>query len=92
MIVEFHKGGIMTIEATDQNSKANIDSWTALIDQLGPKFAERTSVHDADDSFVADNYEELRSHKFFSAQVPSELGGGGLSHSQMCELIRRLAT
>jgi alkylation response protein AidB-like acyl-CoA dehydrogenase len=82
----------MTIEATDQNSKANIDNWTALIDQLGPKFAERTSVHDADDSFVADNYEELKSHKFFSAQVPSELGGGGLSHSQMCELIRRLAT
>ena len=40
---------------------------------------------------MADNYAELRERKLFSAMVPAELGGGGLTHSEMCHLIRELA-
>jgi alkylation response protein AidB-like acyl-CoA dehydrogenase len=58
---------------------------------LGANFAERAAAHDADGSFVADNYAMLKQHKLFSAPVPEELGGGGLSHSDMCHLIREMA-
>ena len=34
--------------------------WSQLMLDLGPRFAERTSVHDANDSFVAENFAELK--------------------------------
>jgi alkylation response protein AidB-like acyl-CoA dehydrogenase len=58
---------------------------------LGPTFAARAAAHDANDSFVADNYAELKRHKVFSAGVPAELGGGGASHAELCALLRELA-
>ena len=44
-----------------------------------------------DGRFVADNYAELKRHKLFSAAVPSELGGGGASHAEICGFLRELA-
>jgi alkylation response protein AidB-like acyl-CoA dehydrogenase len=58
---------------------------------LGPTFAARAAKHDADDSFVAENYAELKRHKLFSAGVPTELGGGGASHRELCDMLRELA-
>jgi alkylation response protein AidB-like acyl-CoA dehydrogenase len=58
---------------------------------LGPVFAARAAAHDANDSFVADNYAALKQHKVFSAGVPAELGGGGASHPELCALLRELA-
>jgi alkylation response protein AidB-like acyl-CoA dehydrogenase len=58
---------------------------------LGPTFAARAAAHDANDSFVADNYTDLKKHRVFSAGVPAELGGGGASHAQLCALLRELA-
>ena len=66
-------------------------SWVAVARHLGPTFAARAAAHDADDSFVADNYAELKRHKVFSAGVPAELGGGGASHAELCALLRELA-
>ena len=43
------------------------DRWVAVVRQLGPAFAARAAAHDADDSFVADNYAELGAHRVFSA-------------------------
>ena len=68
------------------------DRWVAVVRQLGPGFAVRAAAHDADDSFVADNYAELRKHRLFSAGVPVELGGGGASHAELAEVLRILAT
>src|SRR2546422_7200269 len=68
------------------------DHWVAIVRQLGPGFASRAAAHDADDSFVADNYAELRAHRFFSAGVPTELGGGGASHDELADVLRVLAT
>src|SRR5919197_36310 len=65
--------------------------WVAVARQLGPTFAARAAAHDANDSFVADNYAELKQHKVFSAGVPAELGGGGASHAELCALLRELA-
>jgi alkylation response protein AidB-like acyl-CoA dehydrogenase len=65
--------------------------WLAVVRELGPTFAARAAAYDANDSFVADNYAELKQYKIFSAGVPTELGGGGASHAELCVLLRELA-
>jgi len=65
--------------------------WIEKAHQIGPAFEARASRHDGDDSFVAENYADLKRYGFFAATVPTELGGGGLSHSGMCEVLRTLA-
>ena len=65
--------------------------WRPLIQRLGERFASRVVEHDENDRFVGANWEELKKEKLFSAMVPVELGGGGLSHTEMCGLIREMA-
>jgi acyl-CoA dehydrogenase len=65
--------------------------WVAVAEELAPTFAARAAGHDADDTFVFDNYADLRERRVFSAPVPAELGGGGASHPEMCHLLRTLA-
>jgi acyl-CoA dehydrogenase len=65
--------------------------WVSLMNELGRDFATRSADHDQNDSFVAENYAELREHRAVAAGVPSELGGGGASHAELCEMIRALA-
>ncbi len=65
--------------------------FTSLTHEIGPGFAERAAKHDSDDSFVAENYQELKAHRFFSAGVPGELGGGGASHAELCDMLRTMA-
>jgi acyl-CoA dehydrogenase len=65
--------------------------WIAIARELGPSFAERAAAHDADDSFVAENYAGLKEHGFFAAGVPAELGGGDASHADMCAVVREIA-
>jgi alkylation response protein AidB-like acyl-CoA dehydrogenase len=65
--------------------------WVAVVRDLGPTFAARAAAHDANDSFVADNYAEIKQRKVFSAGVPVELGGGGASHAELCALLCELA-
>ena len=80
----------VTVDNTTR-PKAPQTDWVAVVRQLGPAFAVQAAQHDADDSFVADNFRDLRTHKLFSAGVPAELGGGGASHAELCALLRELA-
>jgi alkylation response protein AidB-like acyl-CoA dehydrogenase len=73
---------------TEQRSQRD---WLELTHELGRDFAARAAEHDEDDSFVAENYAALKEHGFFGAMVPEEFGGGGVSHSEMCDLLRALA-
>src|SRR5215471_20343610 len=73
---------------TDRTSQTD---WVAVAKELVPIFASRAAGHDADDTFVADNYADLRRRRVFSAAVPTELGGGGASPAEMCEVLRTLA-
>lgn len=66
-------------------------AWEAALATLGPGFAARAAAHDAEGSFVAANYRELKESRVLSAGVPRELGGGGATHAELCELLRRLA-
>ena len=79
----------MSTQAVPTNDRG-LSDWAALARELGPRFAARASSHDAADSFVADNYRDLRERRVFSAGVPAELGGGGASHAELCTLVRVL--
>lgn len=74
--------GTETTTATD---------WIMIARTLGTDFAARAAVHDANDTFVAENYTALKRQQIFSAGVPAELGGGGASHADLCALLRELA-
>jgi alkylation response protein AidB-like acyl-CoA dehydrogenase len=63
----------------------------ALVQIIGPRFAEGAAERDATDAFVAGHYDVLKEHKVFSAMVPADLGGAGVSHSAMCRFLRQLA-
>ena len=65
--------------------------WIEVVRELGPRFATRASAHDRDDRFVDENYAELRQQRVFSAGVPTELGGGGASYRELCDMLRLLA-
>jgi acyl-CoA dehydrogenase len=65
--------------------------WTALAAEAAGEIASNAARHDADDSFVADSYALLKRQGFFKAHVPAELGGGGASYAEICEVIRTIA-
>ena len=71
--------------------KDHQSTWTEAIHELGPAFAERAAAHDAEGSFVGRNYEDLKAARVFSAAIPEELGGGGATHGEVCEMLRTLA-
>jgi acyl-CoA dehydrogenase len=81
----------MTPSAPVTTDGASRTDWIAVVEQMAPAFAARAAGHDADDTFVSENYAELRRRRFFSAAVPAELGGGGASHAEMCDALRTLA-
>jgi alkylation response protein AidB-like acyl-CoA dehydrogenase len=66
------------------------DSLVARARSLGSIFAERAGAHDLEGSFVSSNYAELKAQRFLSAGVPAELGGGGATHEDLCEMLREL--
>ncbi len=65
--------------------------WLGIVRELGPTFAERAASHDAEDSFVAANYDALKARKLFSAGIPAELGGGGAPYGTIVDVVRELA-
>jgi acyl-CoA dehydrogenase len=77
----------MTISTPPTTAKTD---WLATAKTLADDFATRAAGHDADGSFVAENYAAMRSAKLFSAPVPAELGGGGASYSEHAAIIRTL--
>ncbi len=65
--------------------------WQATAVGLAEQFRPGSRSHDADDSFVAENYAAMKAAKLFSAGVPAELGGGGASYRELAEMLRVLA-
>ena len=72
---------------TEQGTTTN---WIEIVRELGPTFGERAGEHDANDTFVADNYAALKERGVFRAGIPAELGGGGASIGELCGMIREL--
>jgi alkylation response protein AidB-like acyl-CoA dehydrogenase len=70
---------------------ATKQNWAAVAEEIGPGFAERAAGHDADDSFVAENYAVLKERGLLTAGVPEDLGGAGASVAELCNMLRTLA-
>jgi alkylation response protein AidB-like acyl-CoA dehydrogenase len=62
-----------------------------VVHELGPRFAERAAAADVEGRFVHESYAELKAAKVMSALVPSDLGGGGASHAEICQVLREMA-
>ena len=71
-----------TLDATD---------WMSVARRLSERFGARAADHDADGEFVAENYQDLREEGLFWAGIPVDLGGGGASFEELCDVIRTLA-
>lgn len=65
--------------------------FVAIVRELGLKFAERAAALDRSGDFVEENYRELKAAKLMSAGIPKELGGGGATHNELCDMLRELA-
>lgn len=79
----------MVIQKKDTMKDYN--SWVELTHKLGKDFESRAAKHDDEGEFVFENYKQLKEHKFFSASIPKQLGGGELTHEEMCNIIRIIA-
>lgn len=65
--------------------------WISRAREVGSAFAETAKATDRERRFVAENYAALADAGILGALVPSELGGGGARHGDVCELLRELA-
>ena len=63
----------------------------SVLAEFAPRFSARTAAADEGDCFVAENYADLKAAGLISAGVPEELGGLGVSHAELCEMLRVLA-
>src|SRR5262245_46273898 len=62
-----------------------------IVQKLGPRFAARAAAADVEGRFVSENYAELKEARLMSALVPTELGGGGAPHGEVCQVLREIA-
>ncbi len=63
-----------------------------LPEELLERFRERAAVYDRENSFFHEDLAELRDQGYLTLFVPEELGGPGLTLSQVVRLQQRLAT
>ena len=67
------------------------DRFVPLAADLGARFAERAAEHDRDNTFVGENYAQLRESGYTALAIPEELGGLGASLRQICYAQAELA-
>lgn len=77
----------MELKVADQTTQ----NWLEIIHEIGPEFAARAEGLDNSDAFVSENYTTLKDRKLFSACVPTDLGGGGMTYRELCAMLRTLA-
>ena len=59
-------------------------------DMLG-RFDERAPVYDRENRFFQEDFDELVASGYLNAALPTEMGGAGLTLSEVNRLQRRLA-
>lgn len=70
---------------------ANSETWLEKAERVAAIAGAAASVHDSDDSFVAEGYAALKEERMFSALVPQEFGGGGATITEMSDAVRVIA-
>ena len=72
-------------------ARSDEPSWRSTLEELAPRLAAADARSDASGSYIADNMALLRDAGFLALAVPSELGGAGLSRTEIASLLRALA-
>jgi alkylation response protein AidB-like acyl-CoA dehydrogenase len=65
-------------------------TWQQLAAELGEKLSENVNDNDVNNQFAAKNYQLLQEHGFFKIAIPAELGGGGATYAEVCDVVREL--
>jgi hypothetical protein len=83
----------MSIQALRKSPEppAATPRWRAVLGQIGPQLAEEGRRCDRANAFVGANMALLREHGFLELAVPAELGGAGLSRTELSAMLRELA-
>jgi alkylation response protein AidB-like acyl-CoA dehydrogenase len=68
-----------------------MDTFIEKARQLLPLLEKHSVAHDTEGTFVTESFQALKDEKMFGLAVPKELGGGGASYRELCEVIRLLA-
>ena len=74
-----------------QSHTAWYDAAEELLNNLGSQFSKRAFDFDSNCRFVQNNYDDLKEARFFSLAIPVELGGGGLTYTELCQITQQLA-
>ena len=64
--------------------------WAREVQELANVFGKRAADYDTSGTFVADNFADLKQAGFFSAGIPTELGGGGASYTELIDVVREI--
>ena len=83
----------MSIQALRKSPEppAATPRWRAVLGQIGPQLAEEGRRCDRANEFVGANMALLRERGFLELGVPAELGGAGLSRTELSAMLRELA-
>lgn len=76
---------------TVSNLKSPKGDLIRAVDMLGKEFAARAAAADETDSFVSENYNDLKTSGLIEAGVPVELGGGGADVAELASMLRTMA-
>jgi alkylation response protein AidB-like acyl-CoA dehydrogenase len=77
-------------ETPVQEKPAQAD-WRSMLAEIGPRLAEEDRRCDEMNQFVGANLALLRERGFLELGVPAELGGAGLTRTELAEMLRTLA-
>jgi acyl-CoA dehydrogenase len=80
----------MNNQVTQIETHQKTTNWAEVARELAAEFGKRAVDYDESGEFVAENFADLREAGFFSAAIPAELGGGGASYSEICDVVREI--
>ena len=64
----------------------------SIIKEYGIKFEQNAEKADTENNFVLENLKSLKREGVHKMLVPKALGGSGISYSELCDFIKKLAT
>ena len=84
------KGHDMTLLDDARTPAEPAAGWSEIAHQIGAEIAPAAAGHDAAGDFVFGSFDLLRERGITGMLVPADLGGGGATHGELCDVLRIL--